>query len=99
MSKKNFIDHHLPFSYQFTLCMFDDEPQKIWLFRDRYNNLPNYCTSNDIVTLQKITGTVIGQVTVPVMTLWHFNVITGTVIGKITVPVMTLWHFEKLPVR
>ena len=32
-----------------------------------YGNWPNYRTGNDIVTLQKITGMVIGQMTVPVL--------------------------------
>ncbi len=44
-----FTNHCLLFSYQFTLCMFDDP--RLW----------------------KITGMVVGQVTVQVMTSWHFK--------------------------
>jgi hypothetical protein len=32
-----------------------------------HGNFTEYCTGNAIVTLGKITGTVIGQVTIPVM--------------------------------
>ncbi len=55
-----------------------------------------------MVTLRKITGMVIGQVTIPVMLYSNrqnyctgndivtLHMITGTVIGKNTIPVMTL---------
>jgi hypothetical protein len=33
-----------------------------------HGNWPSYHTGKDIVTLRKITGTVIGQITIPVMT-------------------------------
>ncbi len=65
-----FINHRHLFSYQFTLCTFD-EPWNSTHYR--YGNIADYRTGNAIVTLWMITHTVIGQVTVPVMQSWCFK--------------------------
>ncbi len=48
-----------------------DEPQNSTHYR--YGNFADYCTGDAIVTLCKITGMVISQVTVQVMLSWRFE--------------------------
>ncbi len=52
-------------------CCTLDEPQNFTYYR--YGNFADYRTGNAIMKSWNITGTVIGQVTVPVMLLWCFE--------------------------